>query len=184
MPWSKLHDYFRCGDPKIFLGRANITCIGYPKKCFHKQDIPCRAGSAKTLLNASAWLSSKWSPRASTSITSETILSLGAHFHAWYDGLGAFWFVVYFFNNDPPKHVQKLFPNMPVLKLNLSFWRFFSGTFKIKFPKHHCPGARVDGPSTSSKNQLLSARTHGHTDTHTNTRVLNHRTNVRSASRN
>ena len=100
-----------------------------------KLDIPCRAGSAKTLLNASAWLSSKWSPRASTSITSEIILSLGAHFHAWYDGLGAFWFVVYFFKNVSPKHVQKLIPNMPVLKLNLSFWSVFSGTFKIKFSK-------------------------------------------------
>ena len=31
-------------------------------------------------------------PRRHT--TSEIILSLGAHFHAWYDGLGAFWFLV------------------------------------------------------------------------------------------
>ena len=30
--------------------------------------------------------------------------------------------------------VPKLVPNMPVLKLNLTFWSFFSGTFKIQFP--------------------------------------------------
>ena len=130
-----------------------------------KLDIPCRAGSAKTLLNASAWLSSKWSPRASTSITSEIILSLGAHFHAWYDGLGAFWFVVYFFKNVSPKHVQKLIPNMPVLKLNFTFWSFFLEPSKSSFQsvsrqKHvsmvHLPVAKINYfPNTRTHERTL-----------------------------
>ena len=36
VPNSMLHDYFSRGNPKIFLGRANITCIGYPKRLLFK----------------------------------------------------------------------------------------------------------------------------------------------------
>ena len=38
------------------------------------------------------------------------ILSLGAHFHAWYDGLGAFWFVVYFFSVPKTMSCPKIDP--------------------------------------------------------------------------
>ena len=44
-------------------------------------------------------------PRRHT--TPEIILSLWIHFHTWYDGLGAFWVVVYFFQKYCPKQVPE-----------------------------------------------------------------------------
>ena len=102
-------------------------------------------------------------PEPQRHTTSEIILSLGVHIHAWYDGLGAFWFVAYFFKNVSPKHVQKLIPNMPVLKLNLSFWSFFLEPSKSSFQsvsrqKHvsmvHLPVAKI--------NYFPDGRTHAH----------------------
>ena len=92
-------------------------------------------------------------PEPQRHTTSEIIISLVAHFHAWYDGLGAFWSVVNFFKNESPKHVQKWNPNVPLLKLNFTFWSFFLEPSKPSFQsvsrqKHvsmvHLPVAKIN----------------------------------------